>query len=70
MTKMFCDICGKEIQPYGYDKEGIYRTDKQFSFTLKSVMAGLYCDKYENADICQECAYKILGLIDEIQMKN
>ena len=70
MTKMFCDICGKEIQPYGYDKEGAYRTDKQFSLTLKSVMAGSYCEKYENADTCQECAYKILGLIDELQMKN
>lgn len=70
MVKTFCDICGKEIQPYRYDKEGTYRTDKQFNFTLKSVMAGSYCDKYENADICQECAYKIFGLIDKIQMKN
>mgnify|MGYP002675557713 CR=1 FL=1 len=70
MTKMFCDICGEEIQPYGYNKEGTYCTDTQFNFTLKPVMAGLYCDKYENADICKECAYKILGLIDELQMKN
>lgn len=69
MTKLFCDICGNEIQSYCYDKEGAYRADKQFKFTLKSTMVGSYCDKYENADVCQECAYKMLGLIDEIQMK-
>lgn len=71
MTKMFCDICGKEIQRCGYDKEGTCRTDKQFTFTLKPVTTGSsYCDKYDNTDMCQECAYKIFGLIDEIQMKN